>query len=140
MRPVALPPHVGRRHLAVAAAGAVGLGVLAVVDPTRHQVGIPCPLRALTGLDCPLCGATRATAALVRGDVVGALDHNALYVLGLPVVGLVVLVWLVRGRLPAWASSDAARWTLLALAVAFAITRNLPIDALSVLGSGAGRR
>ena len=41
----------------------------------------PCPWRTLTGLDCPFCGATRAAASLAHGDVVGALDHNALFVL-----------------------------------------------------------
>ncbi|HVL65207.1 MAG TPA: DUF2752 domain-containing protein, partial [Actinomycetota bacterium] len=33
------------------------------------ELGLPCPLKATTGIDCPLCGATRATFALLRGDV-----------------------------------------------------------------------
>ena len=132
-----LPPHVQPRHLALAGAGAVGLGLLAVVDPNRHQVGPPCPLRLLTGLDCPLCGATRATYALVHGDVLTAFDHNALYVLSLPLVGLLMLLWLVRGRSPRWLGDGRVRWGLVAVAAAFAVARNLPIEALSVLGSAA---
>ena len=96
---------------------------------------IVCPLRATTGLDCPLCGATRATFALLRGDVVTALDHNALYVLGLPVVGVLVLLWLVRGRWPAWARTASATWSVVVLAAVFTVARNVPIDALAVLGS-----
>ena len=99
-----------------------------------------CPLRATTGLDCPLCGATRATAALVRGDVLAALDHNALYVLALPVVGVLVLLWLVGGRRPAWSRSAVATWSVVAVAVAFTIARNVPFDALAVLGSSAGNQ
>ena len=97
-----------------------------------------CPLRAATGLDCPLCGATRATFALLRGDVVAALDHNALYVLGLPVLGAVVLLWLVRGGLPAWTRSTRTTWSLVSVLVAFAVARNVPIGALAVLGSASG--
>ena len=101
---------------------------------------IVCPLRATTGLDCPLCVATRATFALLRGDVVAALDHNALYVLGLPVVGVLVLLWLVRGRWPAWSRTAAATWSLVIVAAAFTVARNVPIDALAVLGSTGGNQ
>ncbi len=51
----------------------------------------PCPWRTLTGLDCPFCGATRAAASLAHGDVIGALDHNALFVL--VILPLAVLAW-----------------------------------------------
>lgn len=133
-----LPAHVARRHLALAAGAAAALGILAVVDPTRHALGPPCPLKVLTGLDCPLCGATRATGALVRGDVVTALDHNALYVLALPVVGMLMLFWLMRARLPAWTESARLRISLAVVAISFGVVRNLPIDAVSFLGSAAG--
>lgn len=133
-----LPAHVERRHLALAAAGCAGLALVALVDPGERALGPPCPLRALTGLDCPLCGATRATGALVRGNLAMAFDHNALYVLGLPVVGLVVLLWLVRGRIPTWARSPWATWSVAVVAVVFAVARNLPVEALSILGSAAG--
>jgi hypothetical protein len=97
-----------------------------------------CPLRATTGLDCPLCGATRATVALLRGDLLAALDHNALYVLALPVVGVLVLLWLVGRRRPAWSRTPLAVWSLVVVAGAFTVARNVPIDALAVLGSSAG--
>jgi hypothetical protein len=98
---------------------------------------IPCPFRAFTGLDCPLCGATRATFALLHGDVVTALDHNALYVAALPLVGLLVALWLVRGTVPARVRSAPVLWAVVVLAAAFGVVRNLPFDAFSILGSGA---
>ena len=65
------------------------------------EVGLPCVLKQTTGVDCPLCGATRATFALLRGEVGEALDLNALYVLLLPALLTVAVVWLVRRSRPA---------------------------------------
>ena len=76
--------------------------------------------------------------ALLRGDVATALDHNVLYVLALPILGVLVLLWLVRRRWPAWVEKPVTVWSVAAVAVAFGVVRNLPIDALSVLGSSAG--
>ena len=135
-----LPAHLERRHVAVALAGCAALTAVAFVDPSVTRLAPPCPLQALTGLDCPLCGATRATHALLHGDVVRALDHNALYVVVLPVVVVVGVLWLVRGRAPGWARTPFAAWSLVTAAVLFAVARNVPIEALAVLGSSAGSR
>ncbi len=80
-----------------------GLGAcayIATVDPNHSSAYPQCPTKLLTGLDCPLCGATRAVHSLLQGDLVGAMDHNLLFVLLLPVARL-----RVRGldRRPAWA-------------------------------------
>ena len=101
---------------------------------------IVCPLRATTGLDCPLCGATRATFALLRGDLFTALDLNALYVVALPGLFVLGLVWFVRGRLPKMVRTARAAWVLLSVGVAFAVVRNLPIEPFSVLGSAVARQ
>lgn len=37
-------------------------------------------------MDCPLCGATRAAHHLFRGDLVTALDFNALFVIAAPLL------------------------------------------------------
>lgn len=97
--------------------------------------GFPCPLRTVTGLDCPLCGATRATAALLRADVGAALDFNALYVLALPVLAIVAVSWLVRRRGPAPLQSPIATRVLLAVALAYAVVRNLPFAPFDYLGT-----
>ena len=82
----------------------------------------PCPLRAVTGLDCPFCGATRATFRLLRGDVVGALDLNALWVLALPVV---IVLLALRRPLPLP--------VVAVVLVGFGVLRNVP--ALSIRGT-----
>lgn len=130
-----IPAHVEPRHLAAAAVGASAIAVVGLFDPARHATGWPCPFRTFTGFDCPLCGATRATHHLLRGDVIAALDHNALYVAALPVVVTVGLVWLLRGRLPAWTRHAVLPWALLGVAVAFLLVRNLPVAPFAVLGA-----
>jgi hypothetical protein len=134
------PSHVERRHVLVAGAGCAALAVVGLVDPSRQTLTPPCPLKALTGLDCPLCGATRATHALVHGRLATALDFNALFVLALPIMGVVMLLWLVRGQVPERLRAGAVVWSVLAVAVAFAVVRNLPIEPFSVLGTTTTRQ
>jgi uncharacterized membrane protein len=99
------------------------------------EIGLPCPLKAMTGIDCPLCGATRATFALLRGDVAAALDLNALYVVLLPVVIAVAVTWLVRRRQPAMLRSRAFPVVALAVAVLYMALRNLPFAPFDYLGT-----
>ncbi len=40
----------------------------------------PCMFETITGLNCMACGATRATFALARGDLLTAVYYNPLYV------------------------------------------------------------
>ena len=127
--------HVEGRHLALAAAGCVGLAVVGLVDPARTTLGPPCPLQVTTGLDCPLCGATRATHQLVRGDVVAALDLNALYVLVVPVAVALMAWWLVRGELPTWTGRTGVRIGAGVVAASFFVARNLPWAPLELLGT-----
>jgi hypothetical protein len=122
--------------LVTAGVGLAALGVLYNVNPNTTHVPL-CPLRALTGLNCPLCGATRATYALLHGDVATALHDNALYLIGIPF--LLVLWWrwycdsrsgepganrLPRYRLPGYLSRS-----VIGLAILFGIIRNLPFGA-----------
>ena len=75
-----------------AALAGVGVAWFTVAALRLGDTGpTPCPWRTLTGLDCPFCGATRAAASLAHGDVIGALDHNALFVL--VILPLAVLAW-----------------------------------------------
>lgn len=110
--------------LAIGASATVGLYV---VDPTRTRIPL-CPLHAATGLWCPLCGATRATHALLHGDLMTALHDNALYVSTLPLLLFALARWYVT-----W--PDAGRrvlprpvvLALLASGLVFGIVRNLPV-------------
>jgi hypothetical protein len=84
----------GRRllaPLAVGGAALLGAAYLGVVDPNEPGHYPLCPTQALLGVDCPGCGGLRCVHALTRGDLVGALDHNALAVLVL--LPLAVISW-----------------------------------------------
>ena len=91
----------------------------------------------LTGFACPGCGLTRGFHAMFHGDLVGALDFNALLPLytllfGYFFVSLVLLA--VRGRgLSISLLRPAALWGFLAISVTFAVVRNLPYYPFSVL-------
>jgi hypothetical protein len=136
---------------------AVGVGVLAAtaylaaVDPNESGHYPLCPTKALTGLDCPGCGGLRAVHSLTHGDILGALDHNALVVL--VVIPVAVLLW-VRWLVREWrgAASDAAGqdepprppttpgprllYSLLALVVVFTVVRNMgAVPSFAWLGS-----
>ena len=93
------PAGRGRRlvgPLAALTGVAVAWSAVALLRP-GDAGPTPCVFRTLTGLDCPFCGSTRAAACLAHGDLIGALDHNALFVVGLvPLAALAWLLWVSR--------------------------------------------
>jgi hypothetical protein len=114
----------------VAAVLAAGLAADVAFDP--HQRHVPlCPLHALTGIWCPLCGGLRAADSLAHGRLVAAVHENALFVASLPVLLAFWLYWLGRagtGR-PRPVIARSVTMAMIALAVAFAVVRNLPFVA-----------
>jgi hypothetical protein len=111
-----------------------GLGLLTVALHVRdpHDSGSwgYCPSAAL-GFWCPGCGGLRAVNDLTRGQVGAAASSNLLFVLVLPL--LVFLLgrwaldrWLGHEREPDARLISIATATFSALAVAFAVLRNLP--------------
>jgi hypothetical protein len=111
-------------------AGAVLLALpgLYLVNPNSTHVPL-CPLHAATGLWCPLCGATRASYALMHGQWSTALHDNLLFVLLLPLI--LIAWWRWAGRDPA---TDRAPLlprpmflSIVLLAVLFGVLRNLPV-------------
>lgn len=122
-----------RQRLATACAllaGAAGLGLLFVVDPSKARFLPVCVLHVTTGLHCPGCGMTRAGHALLHGNLLAALRFNALLVLALPVGGVVLWRWLYRRPLR-W--PPALAWVAFGLLVGFGIARNIPVYPFTLL-------
>ncbi len=112
--------------------GLAGLGLAAMVfffNPSTHGFYPVCMFHKLTGLNCPGCGMTRASYALLHGNVLLALKDNALFVAMLAVGG----VWggrravrSLRNQPVSWKIPPNVLWLLLGLAIFFAVLRNLP--------------
>ena len=103
------------------------LAALYRFPPDRFPVYPPCPFHMLTGLLCPGCGATRALAALLHGQVQEAWHWNALFVLLLPLAlgyGAVAFFRSLRGE-PWPVPKSAATYGLLCVAFLFMILRNI---------------
>ncbi len=130
-----------RTERLIAAAGVaisgVASGAVAYFDPAQVHFFPVCPLYQMTGFACPGCGLTRGFHALFHGDVVTALDFNAL----IPVwVAVFAYVWIsmlllaVRGRgLPMWPTNSTFLWGFLIVLLAFGVLRNIPAYPFSVL-------
>lgn len=104
----------------------IGGGVL--FPRTFSVVPDLCLMHRTTGLWCPLCGGTRATAALVHGDLATALGYNPFALAVEAVAVMVVLRWLLRrlqGRQHHFLTGWEAGGLVVALGVFF-IVRNLP--------------
>ena len=137
------PRPMGRRILApigVAAAGLAGCSFLYAVDPNEPGHYPLCPTRALLGIDCPGCGLMRGTYDLLHGNVAGAVDHNLLIPVLVPIVLVLWLGWMRRagtGVRPA-VTRGQFRWRNrlllvgLVLMLVFGVVRNF----VPYLGSG----
>jgi hypothetical protein len=103
-----------------------GLAVLRIWDPAVNGFYPSCPLRSTTGILCPGCGSTRAMSRLVHGDVPAAFDMNPLLVISIPfLIGMLCYPRITRWRyLP---------WVVLVILIAYAVLRNLPLEAFDVL-------
>src|SRR5438045_1569145 len=89
MTPAAIQPARSRtaeilRAAAPPAIVAFAATLLLRFPPAQYSFYPRCPIHELLHLQCPGCGATRAIAAVVRGEFAEALHLNALVTLLLP--------------------------------------------------------
>jgi len=135
-----LPVNAGIQRISAAAGIVAMLGGASFVwafDPSTTTFLPVCPLYSLTGFACPGCGLTRGFHALFHGDVITALDFNALLPVWTLVFGYLVLsltMTVFRGRgLPWKFISPTMLFGFLVLLISFGILRNLPYFPYSVL-------
>ena len=134
-------PGSSRFERIVAAAGASGIiagaGAVWYFDSTKAAFFPVCPLYSLTGFACPGCGLTRGFHALLHGDVVTALDYNALLPLFALLIGFAFVsmtYFAFRGRrVPVNLLHPNGLWVFFVLLIAFGVLRNLPWYPFSVL-------
>ena len=122
----------------VTLAGCIAVGV---IDPNTTQIFPACAFKSMTGLDCPGCGMTRGLHALLGGDVLRAVSHNALLIVLLVATGVYVTWNMIAARLGRRRLRFEFRrstWITVGLGVfAFWTLRNLPWSPFDWLGSNA---
>ncbi len=124
-----------------AAAGILAVGAGSAVvwyfNPSNVNFLPVCPLYSMTGIACPGCGLTRGFHALFHGDILTALDYNALLPLFCLIFGYLFLgmfLVAVRGRgLSMKFFRPGLLYSLLIILIVFSVLRNLPIYPFSVL-------
>lgn len=132
-------PLLQERLFAAGGVVAALSGAVAVwyFDPTTAGFFPACPLYTATGFACPGCGMTRGFHALFHGDIVTALDFNALIPLIILFFGYLFLSMLlvaVRGRglgVGKWGLSLI--WGTLVVLLIFGVLRNLPFYPFTIL-------
>lgn len=111
-----------------------GALILRGAEPRADSRWMPkCAFNHWTGLHCPSCGNTRATHALLHGNLPGAIEQNVAFVIALP--------FLLLGATRAWLKwVYPEKWkplpftwhrgyslVLIGCVVIFMILRNLPM-------------
>lgn len=125
----------------LAAAGAVsiaaGSGLIAYLDPAKTSYVPACPVLSLTGYACPGCGMTRGLHSLFHGDVISAIDFNALIPFATLVVAygfLSLVLYAIRGRgLPMGMVKPIYLIVVLVVLIGFGILRNIPVYPFTIL-------
>lgn len=124
-------------HGLILVGAAFSCAILYLFDPTSSTFYPVCPFRAMTGAYCPGCGSLRALHALSHGRLSVALSHNVLTILFVPIgvyIGISSSLILLRGiGMPVIHVPAKAIWALLAVVMAFAIARNIPVEPWSGL-------
>ena len=133
-----ISPAVERLTAAAGVAAMTGgSGFVAYFDPAVANFFPVCPLYALTGFACPGCGLTRGFHALFHGDLLTAIDFNALIPVWILIFGYVfvsLLLLAVRGRgLPMWPTSPKFLWAFMIVLLVFGVVRNIPMWPLTIL-------
>jgi Protein of unknown function (DUF2752) len=133
-----LKPMSWLAPVATAAAGVGALVYVRGIGASGSSIIPACSFHALTGWWCPGCGLTRGTRALLHGDVIQALGYNLLTPF---VLGMLIYTWaswalprLGGPTLPSLRRVPATTWKVIgAIALIFAMVRNLPIQPLAAL-------
>lgn len=109
-------------------------------DPKMYSFFPECPFHKYLGLDCPGCGSQRAVHALLHGNIMLALNYNALLVLSLPFLFIHFLLKVASfftDRNLVWSIwyKPATPKIIFVVVLLFWIGRNIPIAPFTYLGA-----
>lgn len=111
----------------------IGLATLALRLRDPHESGSWgfCPFRVATGFDCPGCGGLRAVNDLTHFRILDAAQSNLYFVLSIPVLVGLWLIWLRRSYRGSSERFDPRRARIagsaaLSLLAVFTVVRNTP--------------
>ena len=119
------------------AAMASGAALVAYFDPAKTSFLLVCPLYSMTGYACPGCGLTRGFHSLFHGDIISAIDFNAMIPLWAAIFGWVCVsmaLFAARGKgLRMWPASPRFLGVFLVVLLGFGVLRNIPVYPLTIL-------
>lgn len=110
-------------------------------EPVTNKRYYPqCQFKQTTGWDCPGCGGLRATHAITNGRIAEAFRFHPGYVLSLPILGYLFVLWVLEwrrtGQMPTPLTQPECNRPLIMIAVLFiffGIVRNIPTKPFSYL-------
>ncbi len=134
-----------RRKWLIVAIGSLLIATILVYfyfySPIKNDAFFPiCMLKATTGYDCVGCGGQRAVHELLHFRLMSALDHNALFVLSIPLLIYYIVYSLRRFiyGIPTpnsfWYSSKFGMFYIMVVLL-FLVLRNINIFPFKVLNS-----
>ena len=116
---------------------------VAQYEPVANKQYYPqCGFKKATGYDCPGCGGLRATHAFTHGRVIEAFRFHPGFVLSLPIVVYLFVLWIREwrciGEMPVPLVQPECNLPLIWIAVLFlslGIVRNIPTPPFTWLTS-----
>lgn len=111
--------------------------VYVFINPSKVDFLPKCPLYFTTGLYCPGCGSQRATHQLLNFNLLGVLNQNILYVLGILLFmynGLIIILNKYFNKsIYNYMYHPKTPIIILVLVIAFWVLRNLPYYPFNLL-------
>lgn len=98
-----------------------------------NQLSIQCGLYKMTGFLCPGCGGQRAFHHLLHGEIISALKHNAIFILGFPFLAYLyfacVKIYIFKDEKyhNSFVFSSSFGYSFIIILLVYFIIRNIPI-------------
>lgn len=125
------------KYIGVLVLGIVLAFLFFFVNPSNVNFFPKCPLYVTTGLYCPGCGSQRATHQLLHLNILGVLQQNILYLLGVLLIGYHLIVTSLnlffKKHIYNYMYHPKTPIIILIIVVVFWILRNIPYYPFTLL-------